>query len=62
MNARSAPGPRSGPDCDLDPQESCAGERSPGRYVTEISVPSFDDGRHVLYSPGLREPEPEAGS
>jgi hypothetical protein len=28
-----------------------------GQYVTEISVPSFDDGRRALYSPGLSEPE-----
>jgi hypothetical protein len=29
-----------------------------GQYVTEISVPSFDDGRQALHSPGLSEPEP----
>jgi hypothetical protein len=53
---------RSGAERDHDPGESRAGEHSPGQYVTEISVPSFDDGRQALYSPGLREPEPEAGA
>lgn len=32
----------------------------PCEYVTEISVPRFGNGgRQALYSPGLREPEPE---
>ena len=47
----------SGPDRDHDP-ESRADEHQPREYVTEVSVPSFDDGRQALYSPGLSEPEP----
>jgi hypothetical protein len=38
------------------PKVPAAGE--PDEYVTEISVPSFDDGRQALYSPELSEPEP----
>jgi hypothetical protein len=53
---------RSGPDCHDDSREPRDYEEQPREYVTEISVPSFDDGRQALYSPGLREPEPEAGA
>jgi hypothetical protein len=49
---------RSGPDRDHDPRESRADEHQPREYVTEISVPPFDDGPRALYSPGLSEPEP----
>jgi hypothetical protein len=34
----------SGAAGDHDPRQTGAGERPPGRYVTEISVPDFGDG------------------
>jgi hypothetical protein len=34
----------SGAARDPGPRQTCAGERPPGRYVTEISVPDFGDG------------------
>ncbi len=43
-------------------QVPAADRHQPREYVTEISVPSFDDGRQALYSPGLHEPGPEAGA
>jgi len=49
---------RSGPDCHYDSWEPRADEEQPREYVTEVSVPSFDDGRQALYSPGLSDPEP----
>jgi hypothetical protein len=45
-------------DCDHDLREPRAAGHPPREYVTEISVPPFDDGRQALYSPGLSEPEP----
>jgi hypothetical protein len=48
----------SGPERDPDPREPRAGGHRPREYVTEISVPSFDDGRQALCSPGLAQPEP----
>ena len=53
---------RPGPDCHYASREPRADEEQPREYVTEISVPPFDDGRQALYSPGLREPDPEAGA
>jgi hypothetical protein len=50
---------RPGADRDHGQREPCAGELQPREYVTEVSVPWFDDGRQALYVPGLSEPEPE---
>ncbi len=47
----------SGPDENPEPEPE-ADEHQAREYVTEVSVPSFDDGRQALYSPGLSDPEP----
>ena len=41
----------------VTPEGRHPGGFEPRQYVTEISVPTFDDGRQALYSPGLSEPE-----
>jgi hypothetical protein len=42
----------------VTPEDRHPGGFEPRQYVTEISVPAFDDGRQALYAPGLSEPEP----
>jgi hypothetical protein len=41
----------------VTPENRHPGGFEPRQYVTEVSVPTFDDGRQALYSPGLSEPE-----